>query len=111
MKKISLAGIASAAFIICSFLILSSCSTTPEQAAINSFKDKPFVIKRGVNISHWLSQSRQRGEQRLKWFTKSDVDFIAAQHFDHIRLPIDEEQMWDSTGTRSRKLFSFSITV
>ena len=58
----------------------------------------PISFKRGTNISHWLSQSKQRGEARKAFFTKEDVQRIAAWGFDHIRLPIDEEQMWDQAG-------------
>ena len=56
---------------------------------------KGFEVKRGVNISHWLSQSTDRGEVRAKKFTRDDVKFIAEAGFDHIRIPIDEEQMFD----------------
>ncbi len=54
-----------------------------------------FVAKRGVNISHWLSQSERRGAEREAWFQREDVKFIAEAGFDHIRIPIDEEQMFD----------------
>jgi endoglucanase len=54
-----------------------------------------FVIKRGVNASHWLSQSERRGAEREAFFTRKDVAYIASIGFDHIRLPIDEVQMWD----------------
>jgi endoglucanase len=50
-----------------------------------------FEIRRGTNISHWLSQSRARGAERRAWFTEDDVQRIAGWGFDHIRLPIDEE--------------------
>ncbi|MHC5067799.1 MAG: glycoside hydrolase family 5 protein, partial [Planctomycetota bacterium] len=59
-----------------------------------------FAIERGVNISHWLSQSKRRGAQRRAWFTQADVAAIAALGLDHIRLPLDEEQMWDAHGVR-----------
>lgn len=62
-------------------------------------------IKRGTNISHWLSQSRARGEDRRKWFTRDDVQRIAGWGFDHIRLPVDEEQMWAEDGTRESEAF------
>ena len=29
-----------------------------------------FVIKRGVNVSHWLSQTKIRGEEREKYVTE-----------------------------------------
>lgn len=56
---------------------------------------KDFEVKRGVNISHWLSQSSDRGQVRANRFTREDVKFIAEAGFDHIRIPIDEEQMFD----------------
>jgi endoglucanase len=61
-----------------------------------------FKVKRGTNISHWLSQSRNRGAERLNWFTKEDVAFLAGLGFDHLRIPIDEEQMWDASGNLTR---------
>ncbi len=59
-----------------------------------------FEIGRGTNISHWLSQSKARGKERCAWFVRDDVRKIAALGFDHLRLPIDEEQMWDEEGRR-----------
>src|SRR5215203_5378760 len=32
-----------------------------------------FTFKRGTNISHWLSQSNRRGEERLSLFTESSA--------------------------------------
>ncbi len=66
---------------------------------------KKFVVKRGTNIAHWLSQTKSRGEKRMKFFTKTDVKKIADMGFDHIRLPIDEEQMWDKKGNRLKEAF------
>lgn len=62
-------------------------------------------IKRGTNISHWLSQSDKRGEERRDWFTKEDIQRIAGWGFDHIRLPIDEVQMWDEGGRQEAEAF------
>jgi endoglucanase len=64
-----------------------------------------FAVRRGTNISHWLSQSRQRGAARKAWFTQEDVQRIAGMGFDHIRVPIDEEQMWDEGGQADREAF------
>jgi len=64
-----------------------------------------IALGRGVNISHWLSQSDARGEQRRTWFTADDVRRIAAWGFDHIRLPVDEEQLWDEQGRREQEAF------
>jgi endoglucanase len=64
-----------------------------------------FEVNRGTNIAHWLSQSKARGVERQQFFTKDDVEAIAKMGFDHIRLPIDEEQMWDEQGKRHDDAF------
>jgi endoglucanase len=58
-----------------------------------------FEIKKGVNISHWLSQSERRGKERRDYFTHEDIERIVDLGFDHIRLPIDEVQLWNENGT------------
>lgn len=67
---------------------------------------KDFEVKSGVNISHWLSQSTDRGERRAKKFTREDVKFIAEAGFDHIRIPIDEEQMFDENLNPEKEAFA-----
>lgn len=64
-----------------------------------------FSVKRGTNISHWLSQSDRRGAERRAWFVREDIQRIAAFGFDHIRLPIDEAQMWDKNGRPEPEAF------
>lgn len=64
-----------------------------------------FTIKRGTNIAHWLSQSQRRGEERVTFFTQRDIAFIDSAGFDHIRMPIDEMQMWDEAGNREEEAF------
>jgi endoglucanase len=65
----------------------------------------PIQIQRGTNISHWLSQSDRRGAGRAAFFTEEDVRRIARLGFDHIRIPIDEEQMWREDGSRDPEAF------
>lgn len=65
-----------------------------------------FEVFKGTNIAHWLSQSDRRGSERISFFTQADVEKIAELGFDHIRLPIDEEQMWDENGNRHQDAFS-----
>ncbi|HXQ80798.1 MAG TPA: cellulase family glycosylhydrolase [Opitutaceae bacterium] len=48
-----------------------------------------YTFKRGVNISHWLSQNGGRQTYGAPWFGESDVEWIAGHGFDHIRLPVD----------------------
>ncbi len=67
---------------------------------------KQFTIHRGTNISHWLSQSFRRGEERRTFFGEADVKFLAGLGFDHLRIPIDEEQMWDEQGNKEAEAFA-----
>ncbi len=74
-------------------LHLSSCSADPTPAA-----DTTFTVQRGTNISHWLSQSERRGEERRAFFQEKDVIYLAGLGFDHLRIPVDEEQLFDEAG-------------
>jgi len=69
----------------------------------NSAED--FSIRTGVNVSHWLSQSKKRGEERKNYIKKNDFDTIASAGFDHVRIPVDEEQMWDEEGNKEKEAF------
>ena len=57
-------------------------------------------IQRGVNFSHWLSQSERRGAERRAWITREDFALARTLGFDHIRLPLDEDQFWNPDGSR-----------
>jgi endoglucanase len=64
-----------------------------------------FEIMRGTNISHWLSQSEARGDERRTRFTRRDAERIAEWGFDHLRLPVDEVQLWTEDGARESEAF------
>lgn len=59
-----------------------------------------FRLGRGVNIGGWLSQSKRRGGERSAFFTRDDVRRLAHMGFNHLRIPVDEEQLWDGAGRR-----------
>lgn len=86
----------------------TSPTNNPSEASAAAEKTvkEQFKVKRGTNIAHWLSQSKRRGEERKQFFTQKDVQDIVQMGFDHIRLPIDEEQMWDETGSRHEEAFA-----
>lgn len=65
-------------------------------AVVTGCAKEPFTLHRGINISHWLSQSDSRGAERRAWFTREDAKYLAEAGFDHLRIPIDEEQMFDT---------------
>lgn len=54
-----------------------------------------FKIQKGINLSHWLSQERTWAKKET-FVTEKDIQFIKEKGFDHVRLPIDEEVIWDT---------------
>lgn len=56
-----------------------------------------FVIRRGTNVSHWLSQDFGWAPRETV-FTENDVRFLARSGFDHVRLPVDEKELWTEDG-------------
>ncbi len=98
---------------LCSLIcIITACSkqpaeeqTTAEVAKDSVQHDSFYPIQRGTNIAHWLSQSDRRGEERAAFFQQKDVEYLAELGFDHIRIPIDEEQMWDTNNNKETAAF------
>ena len=89
-------------------IVFMSCNLSPKERASDAETYRGFEefdINRGINISHWLSQSQRRGEERDAYFTERDMKLIAELEFDHIRLPIDEVQMWDDYGNKEEYAF------
>jgi endoglucanase len=72
-------------------------STTSVSPAPNSPSptSPTFSFKRGVNVSHWLSQNHAERPYAADWFTEEDVAWIAQQGFDHIRFPVDG-RLWQT---------------
>ncbi|MCF8225499.1 MAG: glycoside hydrolase family 5 protein [Bacteroidales bacterium] len=89
------------AMLMLAVFFLASCNNEKKETSV--FDE--FAVKRGTNIAHWLSQSDRRGEARAAFFTQEDVERIASLGFDHIRLPIDEEQMWDEQMNKHEDAF------
>ncbi|MEO5976306.1 MAG: cellulase family glycosylhydrolase [Chryseolinea sp.] len=87
-------------------LVIVSCSKKKD-SSIGKELDPPakFKIQKGTNIAHWLSQSNRRDTARANFFTQKDIAFIDSVGFDHIRLPVDEEQLWDEKGVRHADAF------
>jgi endoglucanase len=56
-----------------------------------------FEVQRGLNLSHWFSQDFGWAT-RDSWIGEEDIRFIAGQGFDHIRIPLDERELWLPSG-------------
>ncbi len=80
-----------------------SCKPTPSAEILNP---SGFSINRGVNLSHWLSQDFGWAP-KYTYINKNDIRFIDSIGYDHVRIPIDEAEMWDSTGTPNETAFGY----
>jgi len=89
------------------FILLAALSITSCQPKSISPNGSPndFKISRGTNIAHWLSQSDRLGAERDSFFQEKDIIAIKKLGFDHVRLPIDEMQMWGDDGVRHEDAF------
>lgn len=84
-------------------LAIYACQPATTETEQPSFDE--FTLHRGTNISHWLSQSDQRGEERRTFFTQDDVKYLNGLGFDHLRIPVDEEQLFDVSGQPEPEAF------
>ena len=88
--------ILSLAFTVLTLLAMTACTSKNEtNNGVNNFK-----IGRGTNVSHWLSQSEERGEARRLHIQEDDFARLDSLGFDFVRLPIDEVQFWDEDGNK-----------
>ena len=76
----------------------TSCGSKTQKEESKAGQVNNFRIKRGTNISHWLSQSEQRGEARRLHIQEDDFARLEELGFDFVRIPIDEVQFWDEQG-------------
>jgi len=56
-------------------------------------------FQRGVSIAHWMAKVYDPAGPGAPWFGAADIDWIAAQGFDHIRFPLDGRLVWRADGT------------
>jgi endoglucanase len=81
-------------------------AATPASAAEVLSNPSGFEIRRGVNLSHWLSQCFG-WSPRLTFITEKDIRFIKSLGYDHVRIPIDEKELWTEDGKPSEAAFGF----
>ena len=91
MKKFLLLFVA----VVSATMILFSCRDGNTAGRVNDFR-----IKRGTNLSHWLSQSEERDSARRQHIQEDDFARLDSLGFDFVRIPIDEVQFWDEEGNK-----------
>ncbi|MBR6182864.1 MAG: cellulase family glycosylhydrolase [Prevotella sp.] len=80
--------------------VTTACTTKTKTETETKGEVNNFKIKRGTNLSHWLSQSKERGEARKQHIQEDDFQRLEELGFDFVRIPIDEEQFWDEKGNK-----------
>ena len=75
-------------------VILVGCNGSKSDEAMNP---SGFLIKRGVNLSHWLSQDFGWAP-KYSYINEHDIKFIDSIGYDHVRIPVDEIELWDENG-------------
>ena len=53
-----------------------------------------FDVLRGLNIGGWLSQTSTRNVAPERFFTKNEIKKCAEWGFDHLRIPVDEMEIF-----------------
>ncbi len=92
--------------VIAGMLFLASCVTNNSKQSSENMDTENFRINSGINLSHWLSQVPDV-MKRDTFITKSDIQLIADFGFDHVRIPIDEEEMWTESGEPIESSFRY----
>jgi len=82
---------------------LIACKHTSSEECMNP---SGFNITRGVNLSHWLSQDFG-WSPKYTWINENDIRFIDSIGYDHVRIPIDEMEIWDSAGNVNTTAFGY----
>lgn len=85
----------------------SALAAAPALASLpaSALPGDPFPLRRGTNVSHWLSQSKRRGAERRAQFTRTEAALLAEMGLDHLRLPVDEEQLFTEDGRPEAEAF------
>jgi endoglucanase len=93
--------------IVAMLIVLLMATASSPVLAQQQKMPEGFNIQHGVNISHWLSQSGGRhGVSQADYFTEKDITFLADKGFDHIRIPIEEAEMWDYRDEKYKDAFA-----
>ncbi len=89
-------------------LMVGSALASADEGRAARFTPNPagFRIQRGVNLSHWLSQCFG-WSPRASFITEDDIRYIARLGYDHVRIPIDEKELWGEDGRPSEEAFGY----
>ncbi|MBN2276053.1 MAG: cellulase family glycosylhydrolase [Bacteroidales bacterium] len=84
-------------------IFMISCKQPASETITNP---SGFAIMRGVNLSHWLSQDFG-WEPKYAYINENDIRFIDSIGYDHVRIPVDEMELWDTAGKPNEVAFGY----
>ena len=65
----------------------------------------PLTFRRGVNIEGWQGCPDRPPEERPLFFGPADAEVLAGLGFDHIRINVNEQHLWDDSDQPVRSSF------
>ncbi|HPR33206.1 MAG TPA: cellulase family glycosylhydrolase [Prolixibacteraceae bacterium] len=89
--------------LVAMFIGLISCQQPVQKKTLNP---SGFAISRGVNLSHWLSQDFGWAP-KYSYINESDLRFIDSIGYDHVRIPVDEIELWNEAGEPVDEAFRY----
>ncbi|MBK8806240.1 MAG: cellulase family glycosylhydrolase [Bacteroidales bacterium] len=93
-------------YVLLAFSVLQySCKTEAAKEEVKTETPR-FELHKGVNLSHWLSQCFG-WSPRESFITEQDIKFIDSIGMDHVRIPVDEENLWDENGKKIQESFDY----
>ncbi len=101
MKNISVVKNKKESFIVLlpAIMVLQVLLLLMNNLQAQSAKEVPFEMRKGMNLSAWLSQNKFKSDaEREAYFTEADFKELKALGFDHIRLPVAEINIYDEKG-------------
>ncbi|MGC4233522.1 MAG: glycoside hydrolase family 5 protein [Niabella sp.] len=101
MKNISVIKIEKESFVVLLpvIMMLQVLLLLMNNVQAQSPKQVPFEMRKGMNLSAWLSQNKFKSDaEREAYFTEADFKELKALGFDHIRLPVAEINIYDENG-------------
>lgn len=104
MQRLKKAILCSCVSFLCIWAI--SCSSDSQPQSLTEEQVPTFELYKGVNLSHWLSQCFG-WSPRETFITEADIRFVDSIGMDHVRLPLDEKEMWNEDGTKNEESFKY----
>src|SRR5215207_423948 len=84
------------ALLVALIVLTSAAPATRARAQTGVPASRLARLRRGVNLSHWFSQSRDYSVAHLRGHTtRRDIELIKSLGFDHVRFPFEPAPLFN----------------